>query len=230
MKIKSNFILIIVLIVTFNSCIDENQSITRNKKSKEKFNSSKNLNSKNDTLKCLNCLNITETRNYYNVFNQIAIPSCLILKDSTSIFIRNEKHCFVVLEPKDLINTQLDFDSKKKRILIHSKIVNHKAEIVEQYDNIITNSSGVSSQFNSIRNEKNRLIINHEFGNRYYWNYQMFLEIDEKIKLKKIKVECFNPNGNSKSYTYYYKNIKLNSINIDDTMNINCGCDKFWKY
>jgi hypothetical protein len=22
----------------------------------------------------------------------------------------------------------------------------------------------------------------------------------------------------------------LNSINIDDTMNINCGCDKFWKF
>jgi hypothetical protein len=170
-----------------------------------------------------------ELKDSFFVFHHLAIPVYFNLKDTASVRIKDVIHCFIVLEPLDIINSDFHCIEDNRRILLH--ILKYKDKITySSYKNLITNSNFVSNQFNHIVVENEELIINHQFGNRFNWNYTMCLKIQQqKIVLSKIIVDCNSPNHKKENIIYYYSNLMPDLINFDDTLINNCGCDRFWK-
>lgn len=170
------------------------------------------------------CKEFNELHCYY----QVAVPEYYSVIDSLSTTIDNIKHCFIVLEPIDLVDVEYDCKGDKKRKLVHIIIKKGIAQILTEYDNLVSNNGGVSSPFNSISLNNQILEIKHSFGNRYNWDYIMSLNIDKAgLSLNMIKVECSAPEKTNGA-EYKYKQLAIKTINIDDTMKINCGCDKYW--
>jgi hypothetical protein len=177
------------------------------------------------------CDNIADS---FFVCYQVAIPTLFHLRDSVSATIDGIKHHFIILQPKALVHSDEDNDKdcqlSKNRILVHFTKENSTVVIQNKYTNLVSNSGGVSSQFSHIEIKDQDLIIQHNFGNRYYYEYKMYLKIKSKaLLLKKIEVDCNSPENKRKGAEYLFKDLAVSTINIDDTISNNCGCDNYWK-
>lgn len=216
-------------LLTQQGCAGKLQTVKSEESVKSNDNSMLTDVSVDDTLKLdseNSCTDLVES--FYECY-QIAIPTYLILKDSTSCMINGARHCFAVLEPVDLINSDYDCQLDKRRILLHIVKEKNSTRINKKYTNLISNTGGVSSQFNHIAVQDGELVINHRYGNRYSWDYNMYLKINqESLTLKKIKLDCYSPPKSNNGAVYIFRDLMIDNISIDDTLNNNCGCDKFW--
>jgi len=214
-----------LLLVACNRSFQSNQGLIE--ESHEVYKEHIEKESCDDTLSLI-LDNVCKEFNELYCCYQIAIPEYYSVRDSISTIIDGVKHCFIVLEPIDLVDVEYDCKGDKKRKLLHVLIKNGVAQILNEYDNLISNNGGVSSPFNSISLGSQMLEIKHSFGNRYNWDYTMILNIEKAgLRLSKIRVECANPEkANVIEYKYGQKEIE--SINIDDTLKGNCGCDRYW--
>lgn len=219
--------MIVSLILTLLSCSNRkphNSSFTNEKKHQNEAQRSEKI---YDTL-YIGLNECADLKDSFFVLHHLAIPVYFNLKDSASVRIKDVDHCFIVLEPLDIINSDFDCIEDDRRILVH--ILKYQNKITYSlHKNLVTNSKYVSNQFNHIAVENDELIIKHQFGNRFNWNYTMHLKIQQKnLALSRIKIDCNSPNHKQENIIYNYPHLMPDLINIDDTLTNNCGCDKFW--
>jgi hypothetical protein len=131
------------------------------------------------------------------------------------------------LEPAN-DSCRFEFDKQPKRLLVEILNKNGNAKIRNTYSNLISNVGGVLSHYNGIFKTKNGFKIVHEAGARYSWLYSMEFSLKkESIALFKITKNC-SFNSKEKEISYYYLDVSLKNVNVPDTLNHQCNCDKFW--
>jgi hypothetical protein len=211
------------LCILFYSCNRINNSIS-NKKSQ-------------DTIRIIaSYLNIKSTcfdsvDNYYSRFG-VFISNYYVIKDSLDLDVNKDGFVdhLVLLSPVSLeYYYDCDLDSVPTRLLIEIINQNGTYKIRNIYPNLISNVGGVLSKYYGMKITSEGFEIQHSSGNKYTWTYttEYSTKFSDSIYLKKITKEC-GINLNRKIQEYNYIKYPLGHLNINDTLNNNCGCDILW--
>ncbi|MDP4291674.1 MAG: hypothetical protein Q8908_11385 [Bacteroidota bacterium] len=178
-----------------------------------------------------NCLKVANT--FYKRFG-VLISDYYVVKDSLALDLNGDNvvDTIAILSPISLEvgPNECRFDSIPKRLLV--EIIANKnglAKIRHIYTNLLSNSGGVLSHYSGMYKTNDGFMIIHQAGARYSWQYSMNFSVAKKgyITLRKISKRC-TFNGHDKKAVYYYNYLPVNGINVSDTLNLQCNCDKMW--
>ena len=170
---------------------------------------------------------------YYTKYG-IAIPTYYLVKDSIAIDLNNDNiiDTLVLLSPVTLEKeeyAQYQLENNPNRILVEI-IANEKStNIRNTYYNQISNIGGVLSKYNGITITDKGFNIQHTSGSRYSWTYivKYSTEFEDSIYLTGIEKICAYE-GIEKKQEYTYTKKSLHDFNLQDTIDIDCNCDKTW--
>ncbi|MGI8600077.1 MAG: hypothetical protein ACR2KB_12565 [Chitinophagaceae bacterium] len=170
---------------------------------------------------------------YYKRFG-IYISKYYLVEDSLSIDLNGDKNIdtLVVLSPISLElveSASCVLDTSPKRLLVEIINNNGKSSIRNVYTNLISDVGGALSPYNGMTRTENGFNIKHHAGAKYSWGYTMEFVPNENmiLTLKKISKIC-SYDGQDKKFEYLYNDFDLQTMSIQDTLDINCGCDKAW--
>ena len=152
--------------------------------------------------------------------------------DSLNIDLNNDKQLdkLLVLSPKNLESDTIvcPVDRTPKRLLAEIINNNGASNVRNVYLNLISDVGGVLSKYNSIYKTKDGFGILHEAGAKFSWSYKTeFSIVKNNIVLSKISKIC-SVQGKGKT-SVVAMNILPEKINVVDTLNVDCNCDKIWE-
>lgn len=171
--------------------------------------------------------------NYYNRFG-IAIQNYFRIIDSLAIDINSDKliDTILVVSPISLDDQTFydtKYDSAPKRLIVEVLNLKGKSKIRNVYRNLISDIGGVGFNYLGLGKTLAGFEINHGAGNKASWNY--YLELSsinpDSLTIKKIRKEC-TYNDETINLEYFYSNVYISNFNIQDTIKLNCNCDKAW--
>lgn len=176
------------------------------------------------------CLEITGK--YHKNFG-IIISDYYITLDSLSLDLNNDSKpdYILVLSPRSLEDeyNPCNGDKSPKRLLAEIIITKHGSKLRKIYSNLISDTGGVISHYNGISKKGNGFEITHEAGAKYSWLYKTgFIISKNQILLSKITKTC-SVDGKGKTIELPFKNRMTEKINVPDSLNNDCNCDKIWK-
>lgn len=230
MKTNKNQLLIIVLfaLVVILSCIPKSNST--NVSTNQNFIDTIHFDNDNDGSELCKKLN----HSYFKRFG-IVISKYYVVMDSLAIDIDCDLlvDTIIILSPISLepIGENYDCNSEKdpQRLLV--EIINDrgKSKIRNIFPNLISNVGGVLSHYNGIFKTKDGFKIVHQAGAKYSWLYTIEFSTANKYKLtlEHISKTC-SYEGKEKNLNYYFIKQSIEKINIPDTLQSNCNCDKYW--
>jgi hypothetical protein len=184
----------------------------------------------NDTDKICKSL----AKSFYKRFG-IIISNYYIVMDSLAVDLNRDSFMdtIIILSPIPLEpvyeNYNCNFENQPKRLLI--EIINDggKSKIRNVYSDLVTDVGGVLSHYNGIFKTKDGFKIVHQSGAKYSWLYTVEFSTATKNKLTLIKISknC-SFEGEGRNLDYNFNNQTIERINIPDTLQSNCNCDKYW--
>lgn len=228
---KSQLLFLVIFILTIvSSCAPKSKST--NDYSNQSFSDTIHF----DNANTISILCETLKDSYFKRFG-IIISKYYVVMDSLAVDLNRDSlvDTVIVLSPITLEpiaeNYDCDFDKDPKRLLV--EIINNrgKSKIRSVYPNLISNIGGVLSHYNGIFKTKDGFKIVHQAGTKYSWLYTIDFSTakKDKLTLTHISKTC-SYEGEGKDLNYYFKNQSIDKINISDTLQSNCGCDKYWLY
>jgi hypothetical protein len=226
---KSQLLLFVIFVLTaVSSCAQKSNST--NGYSDQSFSDTIHFESVNATGKL--CKTLDDS--YFKRFG-IVISKYYVVMDSLAVDLNRDSFVdtVIILSPIPLEpiaeNYDCDFEKDPKRLLV--EIINNrgKSKIRNVYSNLISNVGGVLSHYNGIIKTKDGFKIVHQAGAKYSWLYTIEFSsaTKDKLTLTSISKTC-SYEGEEKNLNYYFKNQSIERINIPDTLQSNCDCDKYW--
>lgn len=226
---KSQLLFFVIFVLTVvSSCASISKST--NVYSDQSFSDTIHFNSNNTTGKL--CKTLEDS--FFKRFG-IVISKYYVVIDSLAVDLDRDSLVdnVIILSPIPLEpiaeNYDCDFEKNPKRLLI--EIINNrgKSKIRNVYPNLINNVGGVLSHYNGIFKTKDGFKIVHQAGAKYSWLYTIEFSTasKDKLTLTHISKTCLYK-GKEKNLNYYFKNQSIEKINIPDTLQSNCDCDKYW--
>lgn len=179
-----------------------------------------------------NCTKLSDT--YYKRFG-IAISSYYTIIDSLAIDLNNDYFIdtIVILSPFSLEPIAKDniyeFEKQPKRLLVEVINNNGSSKIRGIYSNIVTDVGGVLSHYSGIFKTNEGFKIIHQAGAKYSWTYTIELSNSNRNNLSLIKIsKICSFDGNEIKQDYNFISLPIEVINIPDTLQLNCNCEKHW--
>ena len=186
------------------------------------------ISEKTDTL----CAKLSNT--YYKRFG-ITISSYYIIRDSLAIDLNNDYFIdtVVIFSPVSLEPIAEDyncnFQKQPKRILVEVINNNGSSKIRGIYSNILTDVGGVLSHYSGIFKTNDGFKIVHQAGAKYSWTYTIELSNSKNDKLSLVNIsKVCSFEGNEIKQDYNFKALPIEEINMPDTLQLNCNCEKHW--
>src|SRR5258708_2058758 len=172
---------------------------------------------------------------YYSRFG-IIIPKYYVVTDSLAIELNGDSKLDMLafLSPILLVENKYFAElpaNNPKRVLV--EIVNSEKgrKIRNVYYNLTSNIGGVLSKYGGLYPTKKGFEIRNMSGARYSWVYvtEFSTEYPDSLFLTRIQRTC-SFNGLDDKKEFLYKKSSVRKMNVNDTISINCNCDKSWEY
>lgn len=184
----------------------------------------------NDTL-TFNSVEIPGLTDSLNQFRNVFIPNYFEITDSLELSLNSDSKSdyLLVLTPKTLIDPSLfDLqDSSARRLVVSLIGSDHGYAISEVFPNLISDFGGVNVHYSGLTKSSEGFVITHKAGNRYSWTYDCHFAYREKIFLDRITKTC-KVDDFLKQVEYSYLEDNIRTINIPDTLKVDCNCDEIW--
>jgi hypothetical protein len=192
-----------------------------------------------DTVKVYNAIDLNNDmsklflHSYYEKFG-IIIPNYYLIIDSLSIDLNNDNifDNVILLSPITLEVEKyalLKLENDPNRILVELITQDKISKIRNIYCHQVSNIGGVLSKYNGMIITDKGFEILHESGSRYSWAYttEYSTHYNDSIFLFRIEKVCAY-DGIEKKLEYFFNKKSLQELNVSDSIDINCNCDKLW--
>jgi len=161
----------------------------------------------------------------YKKFAGIYVSDYYIVLDSLEL---NTNTSVLVLSPTALETDGFvcKADTSPKRLLV--EIDKPTGKIRKTYTNLISDIGGVISHYNGLEKEADGFTIIHEAGAKYSWIYKVRVSAGKKeLRILSIDKVC-SVDGKKKLFNSDL-NLPLEKLNVIDSLNVDCNCDKIWE-
>jgi hypothetical protein len=165
----------------------------------------------------------------------IVIPRSYLILDSLAIELNNDSKVdtIVILSPLPLEDDKYAeySNDSSKRLLVELLNQGGKSIVRNTYDNLVSKIGGVLSKYNGIGKTENGFEIKHESGSKYSWSYtaEFSNEFVDRIVLTRIVKVC-RFDDREKILKYHFNNKSPAELNTNDSIKINCNCEKTWEF
>lgn len=168
----------------------------------------------------------------YRLINGILIPKYYDIEDSLSLDLNFDGIIdkILILSPVSIGNSiYYKLDSAPQRLLIEINSIKGKMKIRNIYNNLLSSTGGMISNYYGIYNTKEGFEIEHRAGSRFTWVYknEYTTKYPDSIYLISITKEC-GLDLNKRQFQYHFDKYSVKNLNINDSIKSNCSCDKSW--